>query len=145
MFKTHTQGHSLFQLLKRLIHSIMFIAYIGCSVKLCWTYCVATENQGHTIIKTSGNVTLVPAIALKIMFLKFSYSGHKVITVSRIKSIVPKGMTRPQSANGSIPIWAPFQKLFLQSMFQWQSKEISLSILVRLMMVVVVYKPAFSF
>lgn len=50
----NTQGHSLFQLLKRLIHSIMFIAYIGCSVKLCWTYCVATENQGHTIIKTSG-------------------------------------------------------------------------------------------
>lgn len=62
----------------------MFIAYIGCSVKLCWTHCAATENQGHTIIKTSGNVTLVPAIALKIMFLKFSYSGHKVITVSRI-------------------------------------------------------------
>lgn len=54
-------------------------------------------------------------------------------------------MTHPQLANGSIPIWALFQRLFLQSVFQWQSKEISLFILVGLMMVVVVLEPAFSF
>lgn len=54
-------------------------------------------------------------------------------------------MSRPQSAHGSVPILVLLQRPLLQSMFQWQSWETSLSILVGLMTAVLKLTRGFRF
>ena len=118
------------------------MSFIGCSVKWCWTYCVATENQGH-LLRPLGNGPVTLQLLLKSCSLENRYSGHKVVTVSGISQYFQKGMTVSHLVNGSIPIWVLSLKLCLQSMFQWQRWGISLTIRVGLMTAVL--EPTCSF